>query len=71
MVEDNVEGSGSFFTISAAATHLGVSRDKVKKLVTDGKLTTTPNPLDSRQKLIPEKEVNTLKSVAPTKVIKE
>ena len=64
------EDPGSFFTYSAAASHLGVSRDKVKKLVEKGKLTTTENPLDSRQKLIPEKEVTALKSEAPT-VIKE
>jgi excisionase family DNA binding protein len=40
-------------TMTEAARRLGISRVTVRRLVREGKLPVTDNPLDRRQKLIP------------------
>jgi hypothetical protein len=44
-------------TLSEAAQLLGVSRYKMSRLVSSGKLTTTPDPLDDRAKLVSRQDV--------------
>lgn len=51
-------------TITEAAHRLGVSRHKVWKLVKEGTLPYTENPLDRREKLIP---VDTIEQLAAGK----
>lgn len=41
-------------TMTEAARRLGISRVTLRRLVRDGRLPVTENPLDKRQKLIPE-----------------
>jgi hypothetical protein len=49
-------------TIAQAATYLGVSRTKVWKLLNEGRLSASVNPLDHREKLIPLQQVERLKT---------
>jgi excisionase family DNA binding protein len=44
-------------TMTEAARRLGVSRVTVRRLVREGRLPVTENPLDKRQKLIPEEAI--------------
>lgn len=44
-------------TLSEAARLLGVSRPKMSRLVSGGKLTTFDDPLDERAKLVSRQEV--------------
>jgi hypothetical protein len=55
-----------FLTILAAADYLKVSRDKIHRLVRDGKLTTIDNPLDNRSKLIAKSQLD---SLAPGRIV--
>ena len=48
-------------TIHQVAEYLGVSRTKVWKLVGEGVLSASTNPLDKREKLVPAGEVRRLK----------
>jgi len=48
-------------TVSAASQYLGVSRDKVSRLIKSGQLTAVDDVLDSRQKLIPRSQLDALK----------
>ncbi len=57
-----------YLTVLAAADYLGVSRDKVSRMIKAGTLTAEVDPLDSRQKLIPKKQLDAL--LAPKKIIK-
>ena len=41
-------------TMTEAARRLGISRVTLRRLVRDGRLPVAENPLDKRQKLIPE-----------------
>lgn len=50
-----------YMTILGAAEYLGVSRDKVSRLIRAGKLTTIENQLDSRSRLIAKVQLDTLK----------
>lgn len=47
-------------TLSEAARLLGVSRPKMSRLVSGGKLTTFNDPLDDRAKLVSRQEVLSL-----------
>ena len=47
-------------TLSEAARLLGVSRPKMSRLVSGGKLTTFDDPLDERAKLVSRREVLSL-----------
>ena len=47
-------------TVGQAAEYLKVSRTKVWKLIGEGVLSATQNPLDKREKLIPADEVRRL-----------
>jgi hypothetical protein len=47
-------------TLSEAARLLGVSRPKMSRLVSGGKLTTFDDPLDERAKLVSRQEVLSL-----------
>lgn len=67
---DNNPTGGTFFTVSSAASQLGVSKDKVKKLIQERVLSSQKNPLDARQVLIPKEQVDGLKANAP-KVIQK
>ncbi len=48
-------------TVQQAADFLGVSRIKISRLLKNGTLLAKPNPLDSRQKLIPREQLDSLK----------
>lgn len=50
----------SLITVGDARDRLGVSNHTVARLVREGKLTTYPNPLDKRQKLVDAAEVEAL-----------
>jgi len=50
----------SLITVGEARERLGVSNHTVARLVREGKLTTYPNPLDKRQKLVDATEVAAL-----------
>ncbi len=51
----------SLITIGEARERLRVSNHTVARLVREGRLTTFPNPLDKRQKLVDAAEVAALK----------
>ncbi len=50
-----------FLTVMAAAAYLGISRDKLSRLIRAGKLKALENPLDSRQRLIARRELDALR----------
>lgn len=52
----------SAVTMTEAARRLGITRVTLRRLVREGVLPTTENPLDKRQKLIPESALKTLQS---------
>ncbi|HEX2913537.1 MAG TPA: excisionase family DNA-binding protein [Chloroflexia bacterium] len=49
-----------FLTIMAAADYLGVSRDKVNRLIRSGRLKPIENPLDGRSRLISREQLDNL-----------
>lgn len=49
-------------TVTQAAEYLGVSRTKIWKLVNEGRLSASRNPLDKRERVIPAVEVEHLKA---------
>ncbi len=49
-------------TVAEAQRELGVSKVKMSKLLREGLLHATPDPLDKRSKLIPRAEVDALKA---------
>lgn len=49
-------------TVKEAQELLGVSKAKMTRLISNGTLHATPDPLDSRYKLIPRSEVEALKA---------
>lgn len=55
-----------FMTVAEARDYLGVSKKKIADLIEKGVLTTEPNPLDNRSKLIRREAVEALKAKAPT-----
>ena len=58
-----------YLNIQEAAEALGVTRRRIWKMVKDGELEATTNPLDRREKLIPRSEVDRFsKFVRPRKV---
>ncbi|HEX2911916.1 MAG TPA: excisionase family DNA-binding protein [Chloroflexia bacterium] len=50
-----------FLTVMAAADYLGVSRDKMNRLIRSGKLVAIENPLDGRSKLIDRQQLDNIK----------
>lgn len=47
-------------TVMAAANYLGVSREKLSRLIRTGKLSPSINELDSRERLIPKSQLDAL-----------
>lgn len=54
-----------YMTVSEARDFLGVSKKKIASLIEDGVLTTEPNPLDKRSKLVRRQDVEALKAKVP------
>jgi excisionase family DNA binding protein len=50
-------------TLTETARRLGVSRMTVGRLIREGALPVTANPLDKRQKLVPESAIRQLEGV--------
>lgn len=50
-----------YLTVLAAASYLGVSRDKLSRMIRAGQIETLPNPLDGRQRLIDKSQLDALK----------
>jgi excisionase family DNA binding protein len=50
-----------YLTVIAAAKYLGVSRDKLSRMIRDRQLEVVENPLDGRQRLIARSELDALK----------
>jgi len=50
-----------YLTVIAAARYLGVSRDKLSRMIRDRQLEVVENPLDGRQRLISRNELDALK----------
>lgn len=53
---------GPAMTVAEAQRELGVSKVKMARLIREGALHATPDPLDKRFKLIPRAEVEALKA---------
>jgi Helix-turn-helix domain len=53
-----------WLTLTEAGRRLGVSRATVGRLIRQGALPTMPNPLDKRQKLVPESAIHRLERVS-------
>jgi excisionase family DNA binding protein len=51
-----------YLTVLAAAEYLGVSRDKVSRMINSGQLTAKIDALDSRQKLITRAQLDEIKN---------
>lgn len=51
---------GATMTVAEAQRALGVSKAKMARLLSEGALHATPDPLDKRFKLIPRAEVEAL-----------
>lgn len=59
-----------YLTVMAAAKYLNISRDKLARMIKEGKLSTEDNPLDARQKLIVRSKLDRLKkSVITTHMV--
>jgi excisionase family DNA binding protein len=50
-----------FINLKEAIEYLGISRVKLRKLIREGILTTVPDPLDSRARLVKKEDVEKLK----------
>lgn len=50
-----------YLTVMAASKYLGVSREKLSRLIRTGKLSPITNELDSRERLIPKSQLDALK----------
>jgi excisionase family DNA binding protein len=51
-----------YLPLIQAAEYLGVSRPTIKRLISEGELTTTPSPLDRRVKLVKRADLDRLRS---------
>lgn len=56
----------SAVTMTEAARRLGITRVTLRRLVREGVLPTMENPLDKRQRLIPESALKTLQPTPST-----
>ncbi len=50
-----------YLTVLAAAKYLGVSRDKLSRMIKERQLEVVINPLDARQRLLPKSLLDGLK----------
>jgi excisionase family DNA binding protein len=50
-----------YLTVLEAASYLGVSRDKITRMIRAGELTVIPNQIDKRERLISRKQLDKLK----------
>src|SRR5689334_15874540 len=57
----NMKPGIEYLTVIAAAKYLGVSRDKLSRMIRDRQLEVIENPLDGRQRLIARSELDALR----------
>ncbi len=50
-----------YLTVLVAAEYLGVSRDKISRMIRSGQITAIPDPVDTRQKLIARSQLDALR----------
>lgn len=53
--------SEDYITLREAREFLGISKNKIAKMVKDGTVKTIPDPLDSRVKLVKKVDIERLK----------
>ncbi len=57
--------SGDYLNIREAASYLGVSDVKIRRLVSKGLLRVSLDPLDDRKRLVKKSDLDTLKTPRP------
>lgn len=62
--------SGVYLNLKEAARYLGVSDIKIRRLVNNGLLKVSLDPLDDRKRLVKKSELDTLKTPRPVENVK-
>lgn len=60
--DSSESGAEQYMTVAEAQAYLGVGNKKVARLLKEGELTATPDPLDKRVKLVKRSDVEALKA---------
>jgi len=62
--------SDVYLNLKEAARYLGVSDIKIRRLINNGLLKVSFDPLDDRKRLVKKSELDTLKTPRPVKNVK-